>query len=181
MRTLQLIIAIAIVSGCSARTESVEQATRQYFDVMRSGDYAAAAAMFDPAELQSFRTSMSFLANLPPAVRDELFANFFGPEATQESVKNLTNNEYFASVYSFAMMQSGMMQVMNVADFEYLGHVMEGDNIAHAVTRVSVDTPDLSFENLSIASYIRRGDHWKMQMSADIRGVAERLKSAVGQ
>ena len=124
---------------------------------------------------------MSFLADLPVATRDELYANFFGSGATRESVDQLTDNEYFAAFFSFAMLQSGMLQIMNMATVEYLGHVMEGEDLAHAVTRISLDTPQMNFENMSIASFVDRDDRWMMMMSADIRDVADRLKQAVGQ
>ena len=182
--TLRISTMLLVIAACfanTARSETVEEATNHYFEVMRSGDFDAAAALFDPAEIRAFRSSLSFLSDLPPQSRDELYANFFGNGATPESVDSLTDNEYFSAFFSFAMMQSGMMQVMNMATLEYLGHVMEGENIAHAVTRVSLDTPQMSFENMSVASYVRRGDQWKMKMSADIRSVADRLKQAVGQ
>ncbi len=174
-------VVVVLVSFCCfpAHGETVDEATNRYFEVMKRADYSAAADLYDPAELKSFRSSLDFLVSLPNASKEQLYDSFFGPGSTQEAVDNLTDQEFFASFYAAAMAQASMDQIMSTAKTEYLGHVMEGDNVAHAVTRISVDLPELSFENLSVASFVQRGNSWKMKMTGDVRGVADRIRQAV--
>lgn len=180
MRTLSVLSVIAIFVALPVHAESVEEATNRYFDVMRSTDYGAAAELFDPEELKDFRNSLNFLADLPSASKEELFGAFFGPESTQETVDSLSDQQFFSSFYGAAMSQAGMEELMKTAKLEYLGHVTEGENIAHAVTRISMNMQDARFEKMSVVSFVLRGDTWKMKMSGEISGVADKLRDALG-
>lgn len=175
-----LIMIVAIFASMSSHAETVEQATKHYFQVMRSGDSASVAELFDPAELRSFRESLGFLTALPETSKGQVYGALFGAGSTQESVNSLSDREYFASFFEYAMAQGGIGQMMRTAKTEYLGHVMEGDDMAHAVTRISVAVPGTDFETISVASFVRRGDQWKMKLTGDIRSVAQKIRAAVG-
>ena len=175
------LIFVMTVAMAPAFADTVEEATERYFRIMESGDYAATAALFDPNELKRFRSSLEFLATLPNASQAEIYGAFFGAGSTVESVSELSDVEFFASFFAFAMAQSGVAELMRGAKTEYLGHVMEGDNVAHAVTRISVSSSEFESENMSVASFVRRDGQWKMKMSGDIRGVAENIRRAIAQ
>lgn len=161
--------------------ETVKDATNQYFAVMKSEDYVAVAALFDPVELKTFRDSFSFLSDLSPGTRSQLYESLFGQGSTEESIAQFSDRQFFAAIFAVSMRQSNMSEMIRFAETEYLGHIMEGDDTAHAVTRMFVNTSEFSFENLSVASFVRRGDAWKMKMSGDVRSVAQNIQRALGQ
>jgi hypothetical protein len=179
MRIFLLLAGLVIVLGQPGHAETVEEATDRYFEVMRSGNYVAAANLFDPVELKNFRDSLDFLAQIPESSKDEIYTAFFGVGSTQESVAKLSDQEFFASFFGFAMSQGGMDELMKIATTEYIGHVMEGD-IAHAVTRLSAELPGAKFKTMSVASFVSRDGTWKMKMSGEINGVAADLRDAFG-
>lgn len=181
MRFLCLILLLSTYAVAPVYGETVADATKNYFDVMKSGNYAAAAALFDPAELKSFRDSLSFISELPDASRKQIYSGLFGLGATQKSVDTLSDSQFFAVFFAAAMSQANISEVMKSAKPEYLGHVMEGENIAHAVTKISVQTSNGTVENLSLATFVRRGESWKMKMNDDVRGVAKRIQTVIGE
>ena len=179
MRGLLLIALAASISAAPCRAETVEQAAQRYFEFMRAGDVVAAAAQFDANEHRVFRESFSFLDDLPDETKTELYAAFFGADATPEAIANLSDESYFAAFFGFVMARSGMLQVMRTARVEYLGYVSEGEDVAHALTRISYAGPAGDVETLDVASFVRRGDEWKMKMTADIRSIADNIRSAM--
>jgi len=169
-----------LIFGATAYGETVEEATTRYFQVTKSGDYLAAANLFDPEEIRSFRESLNFLVSLPDAQRENLYGSLFGPGSTQEIVAQLSDTEYFASFFGVAMTEAGMTEIMRSAKTEYLGHVMEGEDTAHAVTRITIQTGGAEIKTLSVASFIKCEEIWKMKMTGDIQGVAAKIRTAVG-
>lgn len=180
MRYLFVMSVFLLTCCATAYGETVEEATERYFQVTKNGDFLEASELFDPTELRSFRESLAFLANLPAASRDDLYRGLFGALSTQDTVDQLSDVEFFAAFFGVSMSQSGMTEVMRAAKTEYLGHVFEGDDVAHAVTRVTIQFGATANETLSVASFIRRGESWKMKMSGDVRGVADKIRAAVG-
>ncbi len=175
IRSLAAIIFFLCVTP--AFGDSLEDAVNEYFVIMQSGDFRGAGELFDPEELESFRQSLEFLAQAPLASQEQFYEQLFGPGSTAESVSALSDSEFFESFFSLAMAQLSGLEIERL---EYLGHVMEGPDVAHAVTRLTASVSDARFTKLSVASFVRRGYQWKMMMSGDIRSIATQVRKAVG-
>ena len=179
MRKTLAFVALMLMSMQVAADE-VGEAIDRYFVMMRTADFAAAAEIFDTEEQRKFRDSLAFLFTLPPDSQNQLLSALFGAGATADYVDQLSDGQFFASILANTMMQSGMLPLLETADMQYLGHIMEGE-IAHAVTRVLIETPEYQTESMSVTSLVRRGDQWKLMMTPDIRNIPDRLRSVVGQ
>lgn len=162
-----------------ASADDVERVILQYFDAMEYEDYDAAARLFDPEDIKRFRDSFAFMSELSVNQQQSVYEQMIGPWATQESVEKMSDEEFFASIFGFAMRQT--MGQVQITSAEYLGTVMEGDELAHAVTRIGVSVGNLEITDMDVTSLARRNGAWKMKVSGDVERVAEQLKAMFGR
>ncbi len=174
------LILMAFVA-CSVRADEIETVVSQYLDAMQYEDYDAAARLFDGEGVKEFRQSMAFMGDVEVNRRQEVYEQMFGPWASQESVEKMSDAEFFASVFDFAMRQSIGRAGLTISNSEYLGFVPEGESIAHAVTRVTIAVAGMELTSMDVKSLVRRNGSWKLQVSQDIEQVATNLRRAVGQ
>ncbi len=162
-----------------ASADDVERVILQYFDAMEYEDYDAAARLFDPEDTKRFRESFAFMSELSVNQQQSVYEQMIGPWATQESVEKMSDEEFFASIFGFAMRQA--MGQVQITSAEYLGTVMEGEDLAHAVTRISVSVGNMEITDMDVTSLARRNGAWKMKVSGDVERVAEQLRAMFGR
>ena len=180
---LRAIVAILIL-GCLAApacADDIERVVVQYFDAMEYEDYDAAARLFDGGDIKEFRALFAFMKDADINARQQIYERMFGPWASQESVEKMSDSEFFASIFAFAMQQSLGRSGVRIANAEYLGHVKEGDDLAHAVTRITVAAGENEATSLDVTSLVRRNGAWRMKVSSDIEQVAAGIRRAIGQ
>ncbi len=161
--------------------DDVERVVLQYFDAMEYEDYDAAARLFDPDDIREFRGLFAFMEDADVNARQQIYERMFGPWASQESVAKMSDTEFFASVFGFAMQQSFGRSGLQIAGAEYLGHVPEGDDTAHAVTRIRVAAGNNEITSLDVTTLVRRNGAWRMKVSGDIEQIAAGIRRALGQ
>ena len=177
-------IAIVLMLMCLAlpgHADEVERVVLQYFDAMEYEDYDAAARLFDANDIKEFRALFAFMKDADVNARQQIYERMFGPWASQDSVEKMSDTEFFASVFGFAMQQTFGRTGLSITSAEYLGHVTEGDDLAHAVTRVTVAVGNNDATSLDVTSLVRRNGAWRMQVSGDMEQVAAGIRRAVGQ
>lgn len=179
IRAVAVSLAFLLLSA-PALADDVERVMLQYFDAMEYEDYDAAARLFDAADMKAFRASFDFMKDLEPQQQQAVWEQMIGPWATQESVEKMSDEEFFASVYGFAMGQAMAQSGMSFPQSEYIGHVPEG-NLAHAVTRSTIAMGDREFSDTSVTTLKKTDSGWKMQLSGDIERLALQIKAAFGQ
>ena len=180
LRIVASVLAL-IVLVSPAGADDVERVLLQYFDAMEYEDYDAAARLFDANDIKEFRAQFAFMKDADVNARQQIYERMFGPWASQESVEKMSDTEFFASIFGFTMQQSLGRRGMRIAKAEYLGHVSEGDDTAHAVTRITIAVGDNEASSLDVTSLVRRNGAWRMQVSPDIEQVATGIRRAVGQ
>ncbi len=163
------------------RADEVERVVLQYFDAMEYEDYDAAARLFDANDIKEFRALFAFMKDADVNARQQIYERMFGPWASQDSVEKMSDTEFFASVFGFTMQQSFGRTGLRIIESEYLGHVTEGDDMAHAVTRITVAVGNNEATSLDVTSLVQRNGAWRMQVSGDIEQVAAGIRRAVGQ
>jgi hypothetical protein len=174
-----LLLAVLLTNVAWAETAS--DRAMAYFDDINNRNFAAAAGQFDPAQLKEFRTMMEFYKELPPEVQTEFVQGFFGPTQTVESINNVSDVEFFASIFNFVMQQADQAGGINFDGVEILGEVKEGDNIAHLVTRNRVSVGEIEVEAMEVVSLKKQGDGWRMLMSGSIKGLPAQLNAVFSQ
>jgi hypothetical protein len=106
MKTLFLTLAASLFSIASVFAGPPSDAAKAYYGTLKAKDYPAAAKHFDPAALKTFREMLSFFNELPDDEATEVLAAFFGEGANKESVKKMSDTEFFAAFLKGVMEQA---------------------------------------------------------------------------
>ena len=177
-RAIAVCLSLLLMSA-PAKSDDIERVMLQYFDAMEYADYDAAARLFDPSDIKVFRESFAFMAELPVEQQQAVYEQMIGPWASQESVEKMSDEEFFASIFGFAMRQA--MGQVEITEADYLGSVMEGDATAHAVTRISVAVGDYAVTEMDVTTLARVNGAWRMKVSGDVGRVADMIKRSLGR
>ncbi|WP_105103713.1 hypothetical protein [Microbulbifer pacificus] len=158
--------------------ETASDRAQVYFNDLAEGRYAQAAEHFDPKQLREFRELMSFYTVLPENERSQFINSFFGENETEESVKNKSDVEFFAGLFSFIMLRAEAAGGINFDGMEILGEVKEGDDTSHLVTRNKVSVGEVNLEAMEVVSLRRIDKHWKVMLSGKLKGLPQQLEKA---
>ena len=181
MKTLFLTLSTCLFSIASVFAGPPSDAAKAYYGTLKAKDYPAAAKHFDPAALKTFREMLSFFNELPDDEATEVLAAFFGEGANKESVKKMSDTEFFAAFLKGVMEQAEEAGGVEFGDFTVLGEVPEGEDVIHVVTRNKVGVGELKIESMEVMSFKKTGDGWKALLNGEMTGVAAQLKAAFGK
>jgi hypothetical protein len=181
MKTLFLAASTFLFSIASVFAGPASEAAKAYYTTLKTKDYPAAAKHFDPAALKSFREMLSFFNELPDEEAADTLSMFFGEGATKDSVKKMSDSEFFAAFLKGLMQEAEEAGGVEFGDFQVLGEVPEGEDVIHVVTRNKVGVGELKIESMEVMSFKKAGDSWKAMLNGEMSGVAAQLKAAFGK
>lgn len=138
------ILAIGVATLCASslparaqdRPETPEAVTRQFGAAMRTNDWVGTAQLMHPDALARFRSM--FLPILRADTTGRLCERLFATTSSAE-IAALPDAEVFARF--FRTLVSGTPELGGMfagADMVPVGHVLEGDDVAHVVFRMKV-------------------------------------------
>lgn len=179
MRILRIAFVVLVLSSSSIHGATAPETTEAFFEQLQKGDFEAAARFFDPPELTEFRKSLEIINQAPATAQQQFREAFFGAGSTAESIAALSDTEFFASFLRAAIAQAEAQGTANFDGMEVLGEVMEGPDLAHVVTRNRVSVGEIEVEGMEVVSCKKRGDEWKLQVSTEMKGLANQIRSAL--
>lgn len=174
------IAAVAAVAGAQDSTETPEHVVRQYTEAMRGGEWETAARLMHPEALAQFRRML-----LPAFEREspgrELRDQFFGG-ITMARLRHVSDSAFFARFFRGMMTQSPeLLGVVQGAEITMVGHVLEGDDVAHVVYRMQMQMDEMSFTKLDVMSVKRQGTTWRGLLTGSMEGLATALSRTRGE
>ena len=182
MRLLLLAFASFLFAVAPALADNTpSEAAKAYYETMKAKDYNGAAKLFDPEALKSFRGMLDFLTDLPDEEGAEVLVAFFGEGATKESVKKLSDSEFFASFFKGVMAQAEEEGGVDFGEVKVLGEVPEGPDVVHVVTRSKMGVGDLKIESMEVISFKKTEAGWKALLNGEMTGMAGQLKASFGK
>ena len=169
-----------------------EAVLREAYARMRAGDWRAAAETFDPAALARFRAMLEplFVAASAPvseggdgqanqanqANRDAMMLMLlFAPAKSVEEVRALSDRELFARLMRGTMSLAGA----RLDGQQILGHVAEGADLVHVVTRNTVRMDEITVSKVEAVTLQRTAQGWRLALTGEIEGLAESLQATV--
>ena len=174
-----LLVAASLVFSPLALAEPSSVA-REFFGLLESEDYTAAAQLFDPSELRELRELLRFVYENVENPNDELIKALFGANSTAESVSKLTDAEFFASFLALTMGEMKKSVSFGLSGVETLGHVTEGPDLAHVVTRFNLDMSEGGVSMIDVVSLRKVSGEWRILMQADMKAMANQIRAAYG-
>jgi len=168
-----------ITLNTEAFAESASETATEFYDLVKQEDYSAAAEFYDPATLREFRQLMRFENEITDKKRRLYYQAFFDPDLTDDSIKNLSDSEYFASFWRGVLSSEEYSQMLNYKNIEILGEVKEKEVLAHVLTRNWLTLGDDKVELLEVTSFNKIGDEWKIRLSGQLKSIAILLRQEV--
>ena len=105
--------------------------------------------------------------------------SYFGPGATKESVKAMSNVDFYSYLLRVVMAKAAQLGQIDFRKVEVLGSVPEGDSLRHVVTRTHVGLGEITMEAMEVISFKKMGDKWGILLQGKIKGMAQQFKKAL--
>jgi len=156
-----------------------EELSQAYFKMLSQQQWDEIAKLYDPASLKEFRMMMSFLVEVPDEAAPRVLGGFFGPEATKESVKALSDQAFFSFFLRGVMAQGSKQGELDFKQVDILGTIAESDILKHVVVRTHIGIGEMNMEAMEVISFRKKGNHWGLLMQGKLKGLAQRIKMAL--
>jgi len=138
-----LIAIVWCMTAAVASTSSPEEVLEEYINALRSKDSEKLSELTAPSDLLRFRSFFSYFDRRDDsALGEQLRKSYFGPEATMETVRELSDAEVYAA-YLTATRQALLTfggTGLEMGDYEILGHVSQND-VEHYVVLFHASVP----------------------------------------
>jgi hypothetical protein len=179
MRWVLLVSGLLLAPTALAAQETPEAVVQRYFETFKNGDFAANAAMMDPAALAELRTTMVGMANATGVSRDETQAHLretFGVQNTAE-LGALEPALLYERMLRSVLGQGDVREVLAAARVNVLGHVLEGDT-AHVVYRMSMQVMGNSIDQVQVAPVRRVDGQWRVLLTGSFASMINAMPAA---
>lgn len=155
-----------------------EQAAERYLQTLKAQDWAANAALMDPAELDSMKAAFldAAASDTSTAGMREIF-NVASVAELRALAPAAVYQRFAANVIG---QREGMAQFLAAATFRVMGHVQEADS-AWVVYRVSGPAGGAAASQVSLMAVRNVGGAWKARLSDEVRGMLAGLRQAAAQ
>jgi len=163
--------------------EQPEEVAHLYIRAMADARINVVADQMHPSALDRFKNIMTEIADAiaaapanrkPPA---KMVNALFGDEGPTV-VKDLPPRDVFVRFMSNLTTFVPQIRAMHAgSEYQVLGHVVEGGNVAHVVFRATLAQGDHEMTKMSVLSLKRDGEHWKVLLTDDL----ENLVSGLGK
>jgi hypothetical protein len=188
---LLVLVSLVIAVGCAAAHKpdptgserpfaAAEKVVGDYIAAMSKGDLDTCAGLMHSEALSRLHDTL--IPAIEPATQSgmlEVFLNLFAGVDTAEQLNGLSPEAFFASfVKGVLFAQPGIFDAMKSLEFKVIGTTPETDSLIHVVYRMTLAMGEAHVDEVETISLARDGDEWRLQLSRDIRGSAERIKEA---
>ena len=178
MRTILSLGLAGLLLPATASAQTPEALALDYYERFEAQDWGSIAEFYHEDALSDLR---EMLQPLFASIEDpRALAQLFGPGVDAGTIQLMNDEEFFTLV--FGGLISRMLQQVELGAFEVVGRVEEGEDLLHLVTRQTAVTQGIEITSVEVIT-MRRSDEgdFKLALSGEIRGMAELLRTRMGQ
>jgi hypothetical protein len=172
-------VLVPVMLGAQDTIETPEAVVRRYTEAMRGGEWDTAARLMHPEALAQFRQMMlpAFQAEGPGrSLRDQFFDGM-----TEARIRHLSDTAFFARFFRGMMaLNPELLGVVQGAEIAMVGHVLEGEDVAHVVYRMQMQMDEMTFTKLDVMSVKRHGATWRGLLTGTMEGLVAALSGTRG-
>jgi len=164
------------LANCANATSDPSDTVRNYNQAVASGNYVAASRMFHPDGMAEQRSRLEFLFESG----DEnlvLFRVIFGEDAEPETVKAMTDQEFFEFLYVLLMEQATSKDWLDLHEYKVLGAVMEGEHTAHVLVKGGASTRGKSYDYVFVHTLHRVGERWVIERDTGVEAFVNTINA----
>jgi hypothetical protein len=179
MRRILLVAGLLMAPMALAAQDTPEQVVQRYFDTFKNDDFAANAAMMDPAALAELKTTMVGLADATGVATNETQAHLretFGVQNTAE-LRALEPAMLYERMLRSVLGQGDVRELLSAARVNALGHVLEGDT-AHVVYRMSMEVMGNKVDQVQVSPVRRVDGQWRVLLTGSFASMITAMPAA---
>jgi hypothetical protein len=158
----------------AAGQETPEQVVERYYETFRSGDYAANAAMMDPDALEELKSTVAQLVETVGDEGGDELRTTFGVGSAAE-LRALAPEALYERMLRATLGDEEMRDILQQAEIRVLGHVPEGEDVAHVVYRMRVSFGGVEVNQVQIAPVRRTPAGWRVMLTGSLAGMMQGL------
>ncbi len=175
MKKLMTAAAIAVACAVPAFAETPEEFVQKTYDALEAKEFEKVASFYSEEAITDFRKSFAFLNELPPQMAQGFYGQIFGEDATPESVKEVSDQAFFAKFLPLVF-STGPEEEVDYSDLEILGS-LEKEDMAYVITRDMIEAgQEESVEVLNVVSLKQTDDTYTMQLPAELKVLPMRMQ-----
>lgn len=172
---LPLLFALVLSSSAHAQSTTPESIALELSEAYKELDFDRAADMMHPDALQGLKEMVMDIMSFDSTGS---IAILFTGETDPEAIQNMHPKTAFSRfMEGLLQIQPEMAQAFTSLETETLGHIMEGESIAHVVTRGKLSVMGIDMEQMEVMTLKRHEDTWLALLSGDISNMAQAFKS----
>lgn len=182
LRSLVVAALLALVTPGLATAQrpapaaTAEEVTQLYIAALSRGAWDEIAGMMHPEALAEFRLLFAPIMNGERG--GEIGPQVFGV-ADSAAYAAASDSSLFAHFLRASMgADPALASVMRSAKVLVLGHVDEGPDVQHVVSRLTMTAEGLEFSRMDVMSLRRSGNSWRGLLTGDVRLLAQSLQAS---
>ncbi len=156
--------------------ETPEEVTQEYLQATRDTNWSRMAGLLHPLALAEFHGLFAPVleCETPSAIqaRREMFGITSGVQAARTPDTALVAALFRAT----AGRDANLTAILRTAQLQILGHVTEGPDTVHVVSRLSVAVDSLPVVQMEVVSLARSGATWRVLLKSDLSALAIMLR-----
>ena len=180
-RALSTFAACFFLTSPAALTEEPEEVAHLYIRAMADARMNVVADQMHPSALDRFKGITTEIAasieSAPPERKPpaKMVSALFGDDGLT-GVKDLPPRDVFVRLMSNLTTLVPQIRAMHAgSEYQVLGHVIEGGNLAHVVFRATLAQGEHEMTKMSVLSLKRDGEHWKVLLTDDLENLVTGL------
>lgn len=148
-----LVAAMAVVSPAALGAQQTpEEVAQAYFAHLRAGEMDRVAALMHPRALESFRTLMLEFLD------DEDMADT--PFGDREDLAGMPADSFYLALMHVSHEEDEFRDLLHTLEVQPLGHVMQGDSLAHVVYAARMAFMDQQTQQTTVLTLRRHRGAW---------------------
>ena len=166
----------------AAEEVTPESVAKRQIEAMRALNWELVAKYTHPKALEQMHSLFMPVAIAGSTAKDnpaaeEMMRIVFGGKTANE-LAAATPAAFFKIVMNgIAGATPDFKNAMTNMEVQVLGHVNEGENVAHVIYRLSRALPEGTATKIAVTSVERDGDTWKALLNADLENVARAISA----
>ncbi len=161
-------------------TATPEQVAQEFVQATRDTNWARMAGLMHPSALKQFHDLFSPVLQCPSATAAQIRQTLFGIGSTVEAARTSDSALMVALFRTMSGRASGLAEVMRTAQLRVIGHVLEGADTVHVVSRLSVAVDSFPLTQMDVVSMARSGPTWRVLLKADFSALGFAMRRICG-
>lgn len=157
-----------IFSQSVFQTQTPEWVIQQNYTAMKNKDWNAIAEYSHSEDCDKIKTA--FVEVFKDSSNAKLLKEVFPSVSNVDSFVQISSRDIYRLYMKFALdNESDVVKTMQKSDYKVIGHVNEGDSLAHVVVRMDISYLGRSISTVGVLTLKREESKWKIISESDVK------------